>query len=317
MNRQVRNTPTQRPSTRRNPRLMKWTIRFFSGVAVAVVYFVVFSIFFDTPIEYELKKSTRRIENEYETLLQRYDTLQQVLNNVAERDRSVYNILFESDPQMQEDKDRQRRLDFRKRLEGMSNLELGNWFDEHLGLLYQQVTNYVAMTEQQQARVAADVRQALSIPAIQPVDNHQLTLLTASFGERVHPFFKTMTQHTGVDYSVPTGTAVFATADGEVRSLKSRSQTSGLSIVIDHGNGYETVYSHLDKVVAQPGRHVNRGDIIAFSGNSGLSFAPHLHYEVRYKGKPVDPLNYFFVELDMPSMRKLREISRMGMQSFD
>lgn len=302
---------------RRYPRLMKWTIRFFSGVAVAVVYFIVFSIFFDTPIEYELKKSTRRIENEYEVLLQRYDTLQQVLANVSERDRSVYNILFESDPQMQEDQDRQRRLDFRKRLEGMSNLELGNWFDEHLGLLYQQVTNYVAMTEQQQARVAADVRKALSIPAIQPVDNHQLTLLTASFGERVHPFFKTMTQHTGVDYSVPTGTAVFATADGEVRSLKARSQTSGLSIVIDHGNGYETVYSHLDKVVAQPGRHVNRGDIIAFSGNSGLSFAPHLHYEVRYKGKPVDPLNYFFVELDMPSMRKLREISRMGMQSFD
>lgn len=296
---------------------MKWTIRFFSGVAVAVVYFIVFSIFFDTPIEYELKKSTRRIENEYEALLRRYDTLQQVLNNVAERDRSVYNILFESDPQMQEDQDRQRRLNFRKQLEGMSNLELGNWFDEHLGMLYQRVTNYVAMTEQQQARVAADVHKVLSIPAIQPVDNHQLTLLTASFGERIHPFFKTMTQHTGVDYSVPTGTAVFATADGEVRSLKARSQTSGLSLVIDHGNGYETVYSHLDKVVAQPGRHVNRGDIIAFSGNSGLSFAPHLHYEVRYKGKPVDPLNYFFVELDMPSMRKLREISRMGMQSFD
>ncbi|HIW10953.1 MAG TPA: M23 family metallopeptidase [Candidatus Rikenella faecigallinarum] len=317
MNREARHNTPRRPSVRRYPRLMKWTIRFFSGVAVAVVYFIVFSIFFDTPIEYELKKSTRRIENEYEVLLQRYDTLQQVLANVSERDRSVYNILFESDPQMQEDQDRQRRLDFRKRLEGMSNLELGNWFDEHLGLLYQQVTNYVAMTEQQQARVAADVRKALSIPAIQPVDNHQLTLLTASFGERVHPFFKTMTQHTGVDYSVPTGTAVFATADGEVRSLKARSQTSGLSIVIDHGNGYETVYSHLDKVVAQPGRHVNRGDIIAFSGNSGLSFAPHLHYEVRYKGKPVDPLNYFFVELDMPSMRKLREISRMGMQSFD
>ena len=317
MNREARHNTPRRPSVRRYPRLMKWTIRFFSGVAVAVGYFIVFSIFFDTPIEYELKKSTRRIENEYEVLLQRYDTLQQVLANVSERDRSVYNILFESDPQMQEDQDRQRRLDFRKRLEGMSNLELGNWFDEHLGLLYQQVTNYVAMTEQQQARVAADVRKALSIPAIQPVDNHQLTLLTASFGERVHPFFKTMTQHTGVDYSVPTGTAVFATADGEVRSLKARSQTSGLSIVIDHGNGYETVYSHLDKVVAQPGRHVNRGDIIAFSGNSGLSFAPHLHYEVRYKGKPVDPLNYFFVELDMPSMRKLREISRMGMQSFD
>ncbi len=302
---------------RRYPRLVKWTFRFFSGIAVAVVYFVVFSIFFDTPIEYELKKSTERIAEEYRELERRYDTLQRVLDNVSERDRSVYKILFESEPVMQGDEDRQRRLAFQSGLERMTNLELGTYFDERLGLLYQEVSNYAAMAERQRERVAADVQQALAIPAIQPVDNRQLTLLTASFGERVHPFFKTMSQHNGVDYSVPVGTAVFATADGTVRSLQTRGQTSGLSLVIDHGNGYETVYSHLDKVVAQPGRKVSRGDIIAFSGNSGLSFAPHLHYEVRYRGTPVDPVNYFFMELDMPRMRRLREISRMGMQSFD
>ncbi|MCC8061917.1 MAG: M23 family metallopeptidase [Rikenellaceae bacterium] len=304
-------------SVRRYPRLVKWTFRFFSGIAVAVVYFIVFSIFFDTPIEYELKKSTDRIAEEYRELERRYDTLQRVLDNVSERDRSVYKILFESEPVMQGDEDRQRRLAFQSGLEGMTNLELGTYFDERLGLLYQEVSNYAAMAERQRERVAADVQQALAIPAIQPVDNRQLTLLTASFGERVHPFFKTMSQHNGVDYSVPVGTAVFATADGTVRSLQTRGQTSGLSLVIDHGNGYETVYSHLDKVVAQPGRKVSRGDIIAFSGNSGLSFAPHLHYEVRYRGTAVDPVNYFFMELDMPRMRRLREISRMGMQSFD
>lgn len=314
MSKRISHTPGR---VRRYPRLAKWTFRFFSGIAVAVVYFIVFSVFFDTPIEYELKKSTDRIEQEYRELERRYDTLQQVLDNVSERDRSVYKILFESEPVMPGDGERQRRLAFQARLEGMTNLELGTYFDEGLGMLYQEVSNYAAMASRQRERVEADVPRALSIPAIQPVDNRQLTLLTASFGERVHPFFKTMSQHNGVDYSVPVGTAVFATADGTVRSLQTRGQTSGLTLLIDHGNGYETVYSHLDKVVAQPGRKVSRGDIIAFSGNSGLSFAPHLHYEVRYRGTAVDPVNYFFMELDMPRMSRLKEISRMGMQSFD
>lgn len=302
---------------RRYPRLVKWTFRFFSGIAVAVAYFVVFSIFFDTPIEYELKKSTTRIEREYKELEKRYDMLLQVLDNVSERDRSVYKILFESEPIAESDGEQLRRLTFRTKLDGMTNKELGTWFDEHLGLLYQRVSNYGARAEELQERAGKEVQKGLRIPAIQPVDNRQLTLLTASFGERVHPFFKTMSQHDGVDYSVPLGTAVFATADGTVRSLKTRGQTSGLSLVIDHENGYETVYSHLDKVVAEPGKRVSRGDIIAFSGNSGLSFAPHLHYEVKFRGRAVDPLNYFFMELDMPKMARLREISQMGMQSFD
>ncbi|WP_294598494.1 M23 family metallopeptidase [uncultured Rikenella sp.] len=296
---------------------MKWTFHFFSGLAVAVIYFIVFSLFFDTPIEYELKKSTARIEREYRALEQRYTMLQEILENVSERDRSVYKILFEADPATQAEEDRQRGIAFRTRLDGMTNKELGNYFDEHLGLLYQRVSNYDAMTERLHKRVAEDLGRALATPAIQPVDNRQLKLLTASFGERVHPFFKTMSQHNGVDYSVPTGSAVFATADGTVQSLQTRGQTSGLSLTIDHGNGYQTVYSHLDKVTVEPGRRVSRGDIIAFSGNSGLSFAPHLHYEVHYRGTPVDPINYFFMELGMAEQQRLLEISRLGMQSFD
>ena len=160
-----RTTYKESGASRRYPRLVKWTFRFFSGIAVAIVYFIVFSFFFDTPIEYELKKSTERIATEYEALERRYDTLQQVLNNVSERDKSIYTMLFEAEPVLPGDDDRQHRLEFRDRLEEMSNLELGNWFDEHLGMLYQHVSNYNAMVKGQQERVAKNVQKALSIPA--------------------------------------------------------------------------------------------------------------------------------------------------------
>lgn len=283
-----------------------------------MIYFVVFSIFFDTPIEYELKKSTAKIRQEYALLENRYDTLRMALDNVTERDRSVYKILFEAEPMSMIEAEHNYRLESYEQLDALTNKELGERFEAGMSSLYQQVVGYRAKALQRQEQTLKDQAKALAIPAIQPVDNKQLNLLTASYGQRIQPFFKTMSQHDGVDYSVPVGTAVFATADGYVQRTQTKGQTSGLSMTIDHGsNGYETVYSHLDKVVVPTGRKVSRGDIIAFSGNSGLSFAPHLHYEVRHRGRAVDPLNYFFMELDMRKTQKLREIAHMGMQSFD
>lgn len=297
--------------------LVKWIFRLLSGIAIAVIYFFVFSFFFDTPIEYELKKSTRRLSREYRELSRRYDTLQLVLDNVVDRDKGVYKILFEAEPQMPIDADRMEYIELYERLDSESIRSLENYFEEKYATLTARMQRQEDELYRMEGAILSDQAKAMAIPAMQPVANSQLTLLTASFGERIHPFFKTMTQHNGVDYSVPVGTAVFATADGHIKSLQTRGQTTGLSIVIDHGNGYETVYAHLDKVVAAPGRRVSRGDIIAFSGNSGLSFAPHLHYEVRFNGKAVDPLDYFFMELDAYQAERLRAISQMGMQSFD
>ena len=141
-----------------------------------------------------------------------------------------------------------------------------------------------------------------NIPAIQPVINKQLTLLTASYGMRIHPFYKTLQSHQGVDYTIPEGSRVFATADGVVRDVALRNSTSGQTVVIDHGNGYETV---------------RRGDIIALSGDTGLSLSPHLHYEVRLNGMRVDPIHYFFMELTPTEYQRLMRIAQSGMQSFD
>ncbi len=113
---------------------------------------------------------------------------------------------------------------------------------------------------------------------------------------RIHPFYKSLSQHNGVDFTVPEGSRIFATADGTVTEATRRSSTSGLTVTIDHGNGYQTRYGHLSEISVKKGQKVNRGDIIALSGNSGLSLAPHLHYEVIRDGKPVDPIDYFFLE---------------------
>ena len=156
-----------------------------------------------------------------------------------------------------------------------------------------------------------------NIPSIQPVTNHELTLLTAAYGTLMHPFYRTLQSHQGVDYAVPEGTRIFATADGTVKEVKGKNSTSGVTVVIDHRNGYTTSYSHLQSVKVRRGQRVQRGDIIALSGNSGLSLAPHLHYEVRYNGMRVDPIHYFFMELTPDEYQKMLRIAQSGMQSFD
>ena len=168
-----------------------------------------------------------------------------------------------------------------------------------------------------QQRIDSTGRGCNNIPAIQPVINKQLSLLTASYGMRIHPFYKTLQAHQGVDYTIPEGSRVFATADGRVSDVVRRNSTQGLTVVIDHGNGYTTSYSHLSKSNVSKGQQVRRGDIIALSGDTGLSLSPHLHYEVRHNGMRVDPIHYFFMELSPAEYQRIMRIAQSGMQSFD
>lgn len=301
----------------RRQKAIRITAQFFVWTGVAVLYYLGFSIFFDTPIEYTLKHSTDGLRTEYEALSARYDSLVLVLDNLSERDRNVFRILFESDPYASESDIRRRKAATYEELVGRSTRELRRDLRQRILQLEEQLgklnDTYVALQEQiDEAGPACS-----NIPAIQPVINKQLTLLTASYGMRFHPFYKTLKSHQGVDYTVPEGSRVFATADGVVRDVSERNSTSGRAIVIDHGNGYETSYSHLALTNVTKGQRVRRGDIIARSGNTGLSLAPHLHYEVRFNGVRVDPIHYFFMELTPTEYRRLMHIAQSGMQSFD
>ena len=306
-----------RKRKRRKQNIIRATIHFFVWAGVAVLYYIGFSVFFDTPVEYELKHSTDRLRREYTALVQRYDTLTTVMRNLSERDRNVFRILFESDP-----------YDFDSEYERKQTATYENIFNRSSRRLKRELRERVAEMETRldelndtyldlQARIDSAGSRCDNIPSIQPVINKQLTLLTASYGMRIHPFYKTLQSHQGVDYTIPEGSRVFATADGTVREVAQRNSTSGQTVVIDHGNGYETSYNHLSKINVRKGQEVRGGDIIALSGDTGLSLARHLHYEVRYNGMRVDPIHYFFMELSPTEYQRLMRIAQSGMQSFD
>jgi murein DD-endopeptidase MepM/ murein hydrolase activator NlpD len=115
--------------------------------------------------------------------------------------------------------------------------------------------------------------------------------LSSSYGRRRDPFTGKSRFHHGIDYSVPLGTPVRATAAGVVASMKNEAGL-GKVVKIDHGNGVVTVYAHLSAWTVKSGQRVERGDVIARSGNTGRSTAPHLHYEVRVSGRHVNPVPY-------------------------
>ena len=276
---------------RRKQRIIRATVHLFVWLGMAVLYYVGFSVFFDTPFEYQMKHSTDRLRREYEALSARYDSLSTVLGNLSERDRNVFRILFESEPYDFDSEHEQRQSSTYEKIVGRSTRQLKRELRERVSEMERQLETLNASYLELQARIDTAGRRCDNIPSIQPVINKQLTLLTASYGMRIHPFYKTLQSHQGVDYTIPEGSRVFATADGVVRDAAQRNSTQGQT--------------------------VRRGDIIALSGDTGLSLAPHLHYEVRLDGMRVDPIHYFFMELTPTEYQRLMRIAQSGMQSFD
>ncbi len=296
--------------------LAKLAIHSLAWIGVAMLYYICFSVLFDTPLEYEMKRSTARFEAEYEALSARYDTLSLVLDNIEQRDKEIFLTMFESEPYDFDSEYYEERLLDYEHIFTQSNRQLEQSFSERLANIEQKMATLTSSAEKMQLSSEMLGEKARRIPAIQPIANRELTLLTASYGMRMHPFYKTLKSHQGVDYTIPEGTRIFATADGVVKNITTNS-TSGREIIIDHENGYTTKYSHLHSTTVPKGARVERGDIIALSGNSGLSITPHLHYEVSYNDMRVDPIHYFFMELSPSEYQRMIKISQTGMQSFD
>ena len=135
---------------------------------------------------------------------------------------------------------------------------------------------------------------ASCIPAIPPVvPDKKIYRLSSSYGFRKDPFSGRSKRHTGVDFALKPGNPIYATGDGVVESVKFEFFGYGNSVVIDHGFGYKTRYAHLKSIGVSEGMKIKRGECIGVSGNSGRSSGPHLHYEVLYKDRHVNPANYY------------------------
>lgn len=143
------------------------------------------------------------------------------------------------------------------------------------------------------------------------------TKINDGFGMRLHPIKKVQTMHNGIDFKAKTGTAIYAPADGVVK-IAQRRRGSGKFIAIVHNFGFSTSYSHLNKYFVAPGEYVNKGQKIAESGNTGQSTGPHLHYELLYLEKAINPAEFvkwnianfenIFTEVDVVKWDSLKNL---------
>ena len=129
---------------------------------------------------------------------------------------------------------------------------------------------------------------------IRQVSNHSLEILkvNSGFGRRMHPIFKRKVFHKGIDFKAPFGTPVLATANGKVVTAE-RHDKHGIYIILEHDEEFKTMYSHLSELKVEAGEEIEKGKIIGLVGTTGMSTAPHLHYEVIKSGKKVNPEEYF------------------------
>lgn len=292
-------------------------IKLMWWIGMVLFWYIVLTFAVDMPREYQLRHSSDKMRSEYELLSERYDSLTLVLENVAERDQNVFRKLFESNPYELESGSYKGRPELYEELADMSNVALSERLDAMTSTAQQQENKMLEAFDIMRSGLSALGTSLENIPAIQPVNNRHLTLLAAGKKPLINPFHRTMREHHGIDYLVSEGTPVFATADGKIKSLSEKNSSHGKAVTIDHGNGYQTSYSHLLDIRVKKGQKVKRGDIIALSGNTGLSFAPHLHYEVIYNDMRVDPIHYFFLELNPEEYQRIIRIALSSMQSFD
>lgn len=286
----------------------------FTGLIMVIIFFQ----FFDSPKEKILNREIKQLSTQYNVVQNKLNQVELVLDDIQHRDDNIYRIIFEADPIPKSiRKAGYGGVNRYKDLTGYNNSELiistANKIDQITKQLYIQSKSFDEITE-----LAKNKKDMLAaIPAIQPVSNKDLSRMASGYGYRIHPIYKTKKLHAGMDFSAKTGTPIYATGDGKIIKVKRSRRGHGNHVIIDHGFGYKTLYAHMSKYTIKRGQKVNRGDIIGYVGNTGMSTAPHLHYEVHKNGKKINPVNFYYNDLTPEQYEKMLEISSQNNQSFD
>jgi murein DD-endopeptidase MepM/ murein hydrolase activator NlpD len=288
------------------------------SVIVAVVFNFLFGLFFDTPKEKALKREIEQLSLQYNLIHREMGNLEKVIEHLQETDDNLYRTIFGAEPVMATQ--RQAGIGGVSRfsdLEGFNNSKLVIETAKKLDAIRKKV--YVQSKSFDELILLSREKEQMlrSIPAIMPVSTRDLTRIASGFGLRIHPYYKISKFHAGMDFTAPLGTEIYATGDGTIESVSSGKRGMGNYIIVNHGFGYTSTYAHLESFNVRQGQKVRRGDVIGFVGNTGMSIAPHLHYEIRLNGENVDPVNYFFNDLSPAEYETMIEIASKTGQSFD
>ncbi|MDE6315476.1 MAG: M23 family metallopeptidase [Muribaculaceae bacterium] len=269
---------------------------FAVSLVMGATVFWALSEIVDLPKERALKNENRELSLQLRLLGERMDEAQDVMDHLADRDNNFYRVMMQADPITDADRFAGLNRTRYDKLASMTDNQLVSTLSDGMNLLERKI--YVQTTSFDQLKELASTRQdrLAHIPAIQPVAEKHLKQMASGYGSRIDPIYGTVKFHEGMDFASNIGTPVYATGNGTVVLAKWNSGY-GNCIEIDHGFNYLTRYAHLSEIMVTDGQSVKRGDMIGKVGNSGKSTGPHLHYEVRLKGVPQNPVNYYFFDL--------------------
>jgi murein DD-endopeptidase MepM/ murein hydrolase activator NlpD len=298
--------------------LMRFLAYFIGSVLIAVIYWLIFAAFFDSPKEKALEREVQQLTLQYDLINREMGDIEGVLDDLQKTDDNLYRTIFEAEPIPATLREGGvGGVNRYKSLEGYRNsnlvIETATRLDKIRKKVYLQSKSFDDLIGL--ARNKEDMLR--SVPAIIPISGKDLTRIASGFGLRIHPIYKIIKFHSGMDFTAPSGTDVYASGNGIVASVQSSQRGLGKNIVIDHGYGYSSIYAHLSNFNVRVGQKVQRGDIIGYVGNTGTSIANHLHYEIKLNGVNVDPVNYYFEDLSPAEYERVIEIASKTGQSFD
>jgi murein DD-endopeptidase MepM/ murein hydrolase activator NlpD len=300
-------------------RLLYFFTHLSTGVVFAAVVLILAYNFLDSPKERAQKREIEQMKLQFQILNDQLDKVTKILDDLQDRDDNIYRVIFEAEPIPNSIRSAGiGGIDKYEALKGYSSsdliVETETTMDRILSRLYVQSKSYDEVFS-----LAKNKEKMLSsIPAIQPVNNKDLRRIGSYFGTRMDPFYKVRKFHEGMDFSAPVGTEIYATGNGMITTAGRDIQGGyGNEIRIDHGFNYQTVYAHLSRIFVKPGQKILRGQIIGYVGNTGKSTSPHLHYEVRKNGIPLNPIYFFFNDITPEQFQMMLDLSSRPSQTMD
>ncbi|WKN31286.1 M23 family metallopeptidase [Porifericola rhodea] len=294
--------------------VLNLSIILLAALGMAFVYMN----YYDSPKEVSLRKENEKLHFYYSILQKQMDETSGMLAQLQDRDDGIYRTIYEQDPIPQSIRnagiggaERYSKLLQAKLSEEELILNTVKDLDQIKRKMYIQTKSYdelLTLAKNQHLMLA-------SIPAIAPISTNE-SYLSSGFGLRYHPIYKIRKMHTGLDFGARIGTAIYATGGGTVSKVSSSYYGYGKQIEIDHGFGFKTKYAHLSEFNVKVGQKVKRGECIGYSGNSGTSSGPHLHYEVHKNRKKVNPIHYIYKDISEEEYEMLVKLASIENESM-
>ncbi len=292
-------------------------LRFFGFISALLVSSAIiiylYNRFFPRPTDIEANRKYDLLKENYNQIRGKVITLQEQMATLEKRDNEVYRSIFEANPLP--DSARAKLIEQQKeiaKVNVMNDDAIGKEIAVQLNNISARVAYQFGSYNVIEKLIKNQDAKLASIPAIQPVSNKQLTRIASGFGMRIDPVYGTPKMHKGLDFTAPQGTPVYASGDGIVTTAGYSDVGYGNHVEINHGYGYESLYGHMIRLKVRNGQRVKRGEVVGWVGSTGKSTGPHCHYEVHINGREVNPVYFFYNDLNAEQFDQILKIAATG-----